>query len=87
MHLVKAGGQEISNSFQSNPLSNYQDFDLEKMGDFSRIIEERKKYVTAFKASLFQITTTLIWKKWEIYPDRGGGVTISKLKTFTIFNR
>ena len=35
MHLVKAGGQEISNSFQRS-LSNYRDFNLEKMGDFTK---------------------------------------------------
>ena len=35
MHLVKAGGQEISNSFQGS-LSNYRDFNLEKNGGFHK---------------------------------------------------
>ena len=38
MHLVKAGGQEISNSFQGS-LSNYRDFNLEKNGGFHKTRE------------------------------------------------
>ena len=44
MHLVKAGGQEISNSFQRS-LSNYRDFNLEKMGDFTKRGTKRGKGV------------------------------------------
>ena len=44
MHLVKAGGQEISNSFQGS-LSNYRDFNLEKNGGFHKTREGGVAYL------------------------------------------